>query len=68
MSTVQIFAPPVPVTLPTFEPNPFAFAATESWRYIDVSFDITKYGCGERVEILDSSEGATRAEERDLTR
>jgi hypothetical protein len=67
-AAAQIFSPEVPVTLPTLARNPFAFAATESSRYIDVSFDITKYGRGERVEILDSSKGATRAEERDLTR
>jgi hypothetical protein len=33
-----------------------------------VSFDITKYGRGERIEILETSQGATRAEVRDLTR
>jgi len=68
-STAQIFAPELPVTLPTFEPNPFASAATpESLRYIDVAFAVTKYGLGEQIEILDSSKGATRAEERDLIR
>ncbi len=65
----QIFSPDVPVTLPAFAPNPFAtVAAAESSRYIDVAFDITKYGRGERVEILDSSRAATRAEARDLIR
>jgi hypothetical protein len=65
--TTQIFAPDVPTTLPTNEPNPFASAATgTASRFIDVSFAITKYGRGERIEILDTSSGATRAEERDL--
>ena len=68
-STAQIFAPDLPVTLPTFEPNPFASAATaESSRYIDVAFAVTKYGTGEQIEILDTSKDATRVEERDLIR
>jgi hypothetical protein len=62
----QMFAPELPVTLPTYRPNPFAFAATESQRYIDVSFDITKYGLGERIKILDTSKPARREEKQDL--
>jgi hypothetical protein len=65
-SVTQIFSPEVPVTLPTFVPNPFASAATtESSRYIDVAFDVTKYGRGERIVILGTTD-ATRAEERDV--
>ena len=64
-----IFSPKVPVTLPPYEPNLFASAAAEvSSRYIDVSFDITKHGRGERIEILATSQGASRGEERDLIR
>jgi hypothetical protein len=66
-AATQLFAPEVPVTLPTSEPNPFA-ALEESQRYIDVAFAITQYGQGKQIEILDTSEGATRAEVRDLTR
>ena len=67
--TAQIFSPDLPVTLPTNEPNPFASAAADkASRFIDVSFAITKYGRGERIEILDTSKGATRSEERDLIR
>jgi tetratricopeptide (TPR) repeat protein len=62
----EIFSPELPVTLPTYAPNPLA--SMESSRYIDVSFDITKYGRGERIEILDTSKGAARGEERDLIR
>jgi hypothetical protein len=65
--TTQIFSPDLPVTLPTNEPNPFASAVTaEPSHYIDVRFDVTQYGRGERIEVLDTSQGATRAEERDL--
>jgi hypothetical protein len=65
----SILWPEVPVTLPTYEPNPFAPSATaESSRYIDVSFAITKQGDGEQIEILDTSKSATREEKRDLIR
>jgi len=49
-------------------PDLFASTATEFARYIDVSFDVTKYGEAERVEILDTGRGATRAEGRELLR
>ncbi len=65
-STQQLFAPELPVVLPDLEPNPFATAP--SARYIDVSFDITKHGIGQGIEILATSNGATRAEQRGLTR
>lgn len=64
--SAPVFSPEVPVTLPTYEPNPFASAAVGTSRHIDVSFDVTKYGRAERIEVLASSKGATRGEERDL--
>ena len=67
-ASTQLFAPEWPVTLPVYEPNPLASTATESSRYIDVAFAVTKHGLGERIEILDTSKGATGAEERDLIR
>jgi hypothetical protein len=60
-----MFSPQAPVT---FGPNLFTSIATQSSRYIDVSFEITKYGRGERIKVLDTSKGATRAEERELSR
>jgi hypothetical protein len=67
--TTEIFSPALPITLPTQQRNPFASAATAaSPRHIDVTFDVTRYGRGERIEILATSVGATRAEERDLIR
>jgi hypothetical protein len=66
-TSTQLFAPQWPVTLPIYEPNPFASAAASS-RYIDVAFDITKYGTAERIEILTTSQDATRNEKRDLLR
>jgi hypothetical protein len=61
----SMFSSEVPVTLAR---NPFTSTATAaSSRYIDAAFAITKYGRGEQIEIQES-QGATRAEERDLTR
>jgi hypothetical protein len=66
-SVTEVFSPDVPVTLPTFVPNPFASAATaESSRYIDVAFAVTEHGRGERIEILATSNEATRTEEKDV--
>jgi hypothetical protein len=60
----EVFSPELPVTLPTYAPNPLA--STASSRFIDVEFAITKHGFPEQIEVLDSGENATRAEERDL--
>jgi hypothetical protein len=68
-STAQIFPSDMPVTLPAFAPNPFAAAVPAApSRYIDVSFDVTKHGSAEEVEIVDASDDATRGEKRDLIR
>jgi hypothetical protein len=66
-ASTEMLAPELPVTLPTYRRNPFASAATESPRYIDGSFDVTRYGFGERIEILDTTKDATREEKRDLS-
>ena len=63
-----MFAPELPVTLPTWEPNPFESAAAPGARYIDVSFAVSKYGIGKDIEILDTSKGATRGEKQKLIR
>jgi hypothetical protein len=67
-ASTQLFAPELPVTLPVYEPNPFASPTTESPRYLDVAFKVTKHGLSEHIEILDTSNGATGAEQRDLMR
>jgi tetratricopeptide (TPR) repeat protein len=67
-AATQLFAPDLPITLPTYEPNPFVSVATESRRYLDVSFAVTRFGTAERVEFLDTSRGATRTEQRELVR
>ena len=79
----SIFSPEIPVAfvqpprgrdgapIDPYTPAPDLFVSTATAdfsHYIDVSFDITKYGFGERIEILETSKGATRAEERELIR
>ena len=48
--TASTFAPDVPIVLPTFRPNPLQTAIGN--RYIDVTFEITKFGEPRRVEIV----------------
>jgi tetratricopeptide (TPR) repeat protein len=61
-SIQQLFSPRVPVVLPTFLPNPLASDQTpKTTGYIDVAFDVTKYGDSRRVEILDTTTNATDA-------
>ena len=65
-SVEKLFGPPTPVVLPAFQPNPLARDETRAEKgYIDVEFEITKYGRGRAVEILDNA-NATHAAKQDL--
>jgi len=46
----SVFAPQVPIVLPTFRPNPLQTPIGD--RYIDVTFEITKFGEPRRIEIV----------------
>jgi hypothetical protein len=59
----EIFAPPIPIVLPTFLPNPLETPTSD--RFIDVAFDVTKYGRSRRIEILGGT-NVSDAEEDDL--
>jgi hypothetical protein len=62
----QIFAPATPVVLPAFQPNPLERDETRpATGFIDVAFEITKYGRSRAVEILDAA-NATHAAKQDL--
>jgi hypothetical protein len=64
-----LFSPELPIVLPTFFPNPLASPRTEDSRgFIDVAFDITKYGRSRNVEILDTTTNATKDEQDRLAR
>jgi len=58
----EVFSPSVPVVLPAFSPNRLVSSeAPDSSGYIDVAFEITKYGEGKAIEILDTSTHTTDA-------
>jgi hypothetical protein len=62
----RLFGPPTPVVLPAFQPNPLAQdEARTATGYIDVAFEITKYGRTRAVEILDAA-NASHAAKQDL--
>jgi hypothetical protein len=65
----QLFSPRIPVVLPTFLPSPLVSDETESSTgYIDVEFDLTKYGRSRRIEILDTTTNANDVAENELVR
>ena len=65
-SVEQLFGPPTPIVLPAFQPNPLARdEARAETGFIDVEFEITKYGRSRAVEILDDA-NATHAAKQDL--
>jgi hypothetical protein len=58
----EIFSPRVPVVLPAFSASRLVSTETpDSLGYIDVAFEITKYGEGKSIEILDTSTSTTKA-------
>jgi hypothetical protein len=64
-----IFAPPFPVTLPSFAPNPLQTRAESAdSAYIDVGFEITRQGKSRRVKVLAASANIERADRRRLER
>jgi hypothetical protein len=63
----DLFAPVTPVALPAFNANPLTGVdTTQAIGHIDVRFDLTRRGTAERVEIVETSEGITRAEQGNL--
>jgi hypothetical protein len=62
----EIFAPQLPIVLPVFSPNPLA--TLQSARYIDVSFEVTKFGESRRVEVVGAAPNVTDAERDELAR
>lgn len=65
----QFFSPEIPVVLETFLPEQLRFEeVTVSTGYIDVAFDITKFGNAVDIAILDTTENVSRRHERDLIR
>jgi hypothetical protein len=67
-SLAELFAPALPVVLPSFERNPLAPDETRAVTgHIDVGFAITQYGRAREIEIRDAANATNRARS-DLTR
>jgi hypothetical protein len=60
----EVFSPAVPVVLPTFLSNPLVTDASKATGYVDVSFEITRFGSSRRIEILDSTDVSSAAQAR----
>ena len=66
-SIERIFSPEIPVIVPAFAPNPLAPGREQRGDgYIDVSFEIDKYGRSHHVRVLNSTTGSTRTMEKHL--
>jgi hypothetical protein len=60
----ELFLPQLPVVLPAFQPNPLARDESKKVAgHIDVAFEITKYGRGRGIEVLDSVDATGDAQD-----
>jgi hypothetical protein len=68
-SIEDTFFPETPVVLPAFLPNPLASEQTpESKGFIDVAFEISKYGKSNAIEIIGSTHDVPDAAKKNLVR
>jgi hypothetical protein len=63
-----IFSPSMPVVLPVFSPNPLAAGAAPAAEYIDVEFEIRKYGQSRNLRIIGTTAQVTDADRDKLSR
>lgn len=65
----RIFSPETPVVIPAFMPNPLtAVVPEESTGYIDVAFEVNKYGESRDIEVLDVTASVSRVATNALVR
>jgi hypothetical protein len=63
----EIFSPTVPVVLPRLIPDPLTSTAPQgSGGFVDVAFEITRFGESRDVEVLDSSPEVTPSSVRNI--
>jgi tetratricopeptide (TPR) repeat protein len=63
----ELFSPAIPVVLPTFLGNPLVSPETaDSTGFIDVAFEITKYGRSQSIDVLDTTTNASKAAQDDV--
>ena len=60
----ELFSPELPVVLPAHRPNPLATAATDA--YIDVAFEITRFGDSRKIEVRAATPSVTAADKEAL--
>ncbi|HET8699138.1 MAG TPA: hypothetical protein VFO94_16765 [Gammaproteobacteria bacterium] len=64
-----VFAPPVPVVLPSYLRNPLVTEPLDgASSYIDVQFGVTKLGMSRQVKVLDTTTNTSAAAKRQLVR
>ncbi len=64
----ELFAPALPVVLPTFVRNPLLGGGAPATGYIEVAFEVMNVGLSRRIEILGSSDNATADAKDELVR
>jgi len=63
----ELFAPATPISLPKFQPNLLAPERAEgATGYVDVMFDVSRYGRTSRIRVVDSN--ASNAAQNRITR
>jgi hypothetical protein len=69
-SIEETFSPQTPVAIPAFLPSPFkpCAPASESKSYIDVAFEIDRFGKSDKIKIVGSTDDVTNSAKRDLVR
>ena len=65
----ELFAPDTPIVLPAFLPNPLAADdAGATAGYVDLTFELNRYGTARRIEVLAADPGIADAAERRIVR
>ena len=65
----EIFSPELPIVLPTFLPNRLALERAEgATGYVDVAFEITRFGTTRRIRVEDTSGNVSNAAQGQVTR
>ena len=65
----EIFSPATPVVLPSFLPDMLApERAQGATGYVDVEFDVTRYGSTRRIKVSDTARSASRTAENRIAR
>lgn len=64
----ELFAPETPIALPTFASDHFVAPTTSDARYVELTFDISKYGKGRGMRVTDSKGESAEDAAREMIR